>query len=410
MMRVTGGPGRLMSFLGSCVLILIGISGMACQKKVPPAADTNAVKPEPNVSKPAAVEPLIDKTVVTVNGQAITESQLSRRVDMAIKQAGPRLANLPPQYAEQVKKQARQQVLENLVIEQLLNEQVVALGVKITDEEILAEIAKNGAKQQPQMSVEQFKAAVEGQGGNFEDVKKDFGRGMGYMKLLETKYGDKATVNDEEAKQYYDSHLTDFAIPEQVRASHILAMTQPKDPNADPNQVKAAAKEKIEKLYKQVKEGGDFAAIAKENSDCPSAAEGGDLGLNPREAWVKPFSDAAFALKVGEVSNIVETQFGYHIIKVTDHKDASTTPFEEAKTRIVDGLSRQKRQTILREYIQSLKDKAKIVYAEGEGPAPQPVAPSQPQASQPTVSPAPATAPATQPAATPAPEPNATKR
>jgi len=398
-----------MSFLGSCVLILIVISGLACQKKAP-TADTNTVKPEPSAPEPAAVEPLIDKTVVTVNGQAITELELSKRVALAMKQASSRLASLPPQYAEQVKKQARQQVLENLVVERLLDEQVVAAGIKITDADILAEMTKTGAQQQPPVTLEQFKTTIEAQGGNFEDVKKDFGRGMGYMKLMETKWGDTVKIGDEEAKQYYDTHPNDFAIPEQVRASHILILTQPKDPNADPNQVKAAAKEKIEKLYKQVKDGEDFAAIAKENSDCPSAANGGDLGLNPRGGWVKPFEDAAFALKVGDVSDIVETQFGYHIIKVTDRKDAGTTPFEEAKPALIDGLSKEKRQTAVRQYVQSLREKAKIVYAEGEGPAaiapaPKPVAPSQP-----APSPAATTAPATQPATTPAPEPNAAKQ
>jgi len=415
MMRVTGGPGRLMSFLGSCLLILIVISGLACQKKSPPTADTNTVKPEapePNASKPVAIEPQIDRTVVTVNGRTVTELELSKRVAIAMKQASSRLASLPPQYAAQVQKQARQQVLENLVVERLLDEQVLAAGIKITDEDVLAEMTKTAAQQQPPVTIEQFKATVEAQGGNFEEVKKDFGRGMGYRKLMESQWGDTVKVSDEETKQYYDAHPNDFAIPEQVRASHILLLTQPKDPNADPNQVKAAAKEKAEKLLKQVKDGGDFAGIAKENSECPSAAQGGDLGLFPRGKMVKPFEEAAFAMKVGDVSDLVETQFGYHIIKVTDHKDAGVTPFEEVKAAITEELSKEKRQTTIRQYVQSLREKAKIIYAEGENPAtiapaPKPVAPAQPATNPPAT-----TAPASQPAVTPAPapEPNAVKR
>jgi parvulin-like peptidyl-prolyl isomerase len=256
---------------------------------------------------------------------------------------------------------ARQPVLENLVVERLLDEQVVAAGIKITDEEVTAEIVKAGAQRQPPITLEQFKAAVEAQGGTFEDAKKDFGRNMGYMRLMEPQMGEKIRVSDEEAKQYYDSHLVNFAIPEQIRASHILITTRVKDPNADPNQVKAAAKEKAGKLLKQIKEGGDFAAIAKANSDDPgSVAEGGDLGFFPRGKMVPPFDQAAFATKVGDISDLVETTYGYHIIKVTDHKDASTTPFEEIKAKIVDGLSGQKRQTIIRQYVQSLREKAKI--------------------------------------------------
>ena len=120
-------------------------------------------------------------------------------------------------------------------------------------------------------------------------------------------------------------------MPEQVRASHILISTKPIDPNADPNQAKAQAKDKAEELLKKVKDGADFAALAKENSDCPSNAQGGDLGLFPRGQMVKPFEDAAFALKVGEISDLVETQFGYHIIKVTEHQDPNQITFREGQ-------------------------------------------------------------------------------
>lgn len=409
-MRVTGGPGRLMSFLGSSLLILIVISGLACQKKSP-TAGTNTTKPEatapaaPAPSQPVSVEPQIDKTVATVNGKTITEQELGSRVAVMMKQFGAKLASLPPQYAEQVQKRVRDQVFENLVAERLLDEQVIAAKIQITDADILAEMTKVGAQQQPPITLEQFKTTAAAQGRDFEQLKKDFGRGMGYRKLTESQLGDKMKVSDEEAKQYYDANAKEFEIPEQVRASHILVKTEPKDPNADPNQVKAAAKEKATKLLKQVKDGGDFAAIAKENSDCPSAAQGGDLGSFSRGRMVKPFEDAAFAMKVGDVSDLVETQFGYHIIKVTEHKDAGVTPFEEAKAAIIDELSRQKRDTAIRQYIDSLKAKAKIEYAPGEGPAavvpaPKPAAPSQPTASQPTV-----TSPAPQPAPAPAPAP-----
>jgi peptidyl-prolyl cis-trans isomerase C len=412
MMRITGGPGRLMLFLGSCVLIAIVISGLACRKKAPSASETGAVEPEPNAPKPVAVEPQIDKTVATVNGKTVTERELNRRVALAVQQVISRQGNRSPQYAEQMKKMARAPVLDNLIVERLLDEQVATAGIKITDAEVLAEIAKTGAQQKPPMTVEQFKTAVEAQGSNFEDAKNDFARGMGYMKLMEPTLSEAVKVSDEEAKQYYDSHLTNFAIPEQIRASHILAKTQSDDPNTDPNQAKAAAKEKIEKLYKHVKDGGDFAVIARENSeDSGSASKGGDLGFFSRGQMVSPFEQAAFAMKVGDISGIVESQFGYHIIKVTDHKDAGTTPFEEVKAQIVEGLAKQKRQAAIRQYVQALKEKAKIEYAPGEGPAPKPVAPTPPQVSQPAVSPAPATASATQPTVTPAPapEPNAAK-
>jgi peptidyl-prolyl cis-trans isomerase C len=441
MMRVTGGPGRLMSFLGVSLFVLVVISGLACQKKAPQTADTDTVKPqtpasapapapaptEPNTAKPVAAQPEMNKPVVTVNGKAVTEKDLSGRLAVAMRQFGSKLANLPPQYAAQVQKQIRGQVLENLVAERLLDEQIAAAKIQVTDADVEAEITKTGAQQNPPITVADFKARVEAQGGKFEEVKNEFRKGMGYRKLMEAQWGDKIKVSDEEAKGYYDSHAKEYEVPEQVRASHILVSTQPKDPNGDPNQLKVAAKEKADKLLKQVKDGGDFAAIAKESSDCPSSAQGGDLGLFTRGRMVKAFEDAAFAMKVGDVSDIVETQFGYHIIKVTERKDAGVTPFEEAKTGITERLSSDKRNATTKQYIQSLKDKAKIEYAPGEepaaaAPAPAPAprltptqpAQSQPAASQPTVNPQPASQPASQPAANPptpapAPEPNAAK-
>jgi len=333
------------------------------------------------------------------------------RVAATMRQVGAQLSRYPPQYAAQVQKQFRQQTLENLIAERLLDEQVIASQIKITETDVTAEITKTGAQQRPPMTLEEFQKRVEAQGGNFAQVRKEFEKGMGYRKLMESLWGDKIKVSDEEAKKHYDSNVKDFEKPEQVRASHILVKTAPTDPNTDPNQVKAAAKTKAETLLKQVKDGGDFAAIAKGNSDCPSAAQGGDLGFFTRGRMVKPFEDAAFAMKVGQVSDLVETQFGYHIIKVTDHNDASVTPFEQAKPKIVDELSGEKRNGITKQYIQMLKAKAKVEYAPGEGPvtlAPTPASKS-PAAGQPTANPPTATTPAPQPAPAPAPEPNAAK-
>jgi peptidyl-prolyl cis-trans isomerase C len=157
-----------------------------------------------------------------------------------------------------------------------------------------------------------------------------------------------------------------------VRASHILISTKPTDPNADPNQVKVQAKSKAEDLLKKAKEGADFAALAKENSSCPSAAQGGDLGSFPRGQMVKPFEDAAFALKVGQISDLVETEFGYHIIKVTEHQDPNQIAFDKAKTNILNELTQQKKQEAARKYVDSLRQSAKITFpSSAAAPAPQ---------------------------------------
>jgi peptidyl-prolyl cis-trans isomerase C len=110
----------------------------------------------------------------------------------------------------------------------------------------------------------------------------------------------------------------------------------------------------------KAKAGEDFAKLAESNSDCPSAKQGGDLDYFGKGQMVKPFEDAAFALKPGEMSGVVETQFGYHIIKVTDRKDAAKTPFEEVKGRITDFLKNNKVKEALEAKVAELKKVAKV--------------------------------------------------
>ncbi|MBN2131774.1 MAG: peptidylprolyl isomerase [Sedimentisphaerales bacterium] len=374
MNTVVRSTNRFGSALLWCAAVLVVVGGLGCQKDTPTApegdeavAATPAVIAAPEgaeaiATTPTAVPVDMGTVVVTVNGKEIREAELSQRVALRMRQLSGQLANLPPQFAGQVQKQIRQRVLDNLVTERLLNEQVAAANVQVSDADVFAEIEKKGAEQNPPITVADFKARVEAQGGNFEQVKEEFRKGMAYQKIMEGQWGDKIDVTDEDAKAYYDGHPKEFENAEQVRASHILIKPDATDPNADPNEAKTLAKAEADKLLAQVKEGGDFAALATEHSDCPSSARGGDLGFFARGAMVKPFEDVAFTMEPNDISDVVETKFGYHIIKVTDHKDPNAVPFDQAKADIVAKLVNEKKGAISQEFIQSLKDKATIVY------------------------------------------------
>jgi peptidyl-prolyl cis-trans isomerase C len=132
-------------------------------------------------------------------------------------------------------------------------------------------------------------------------------------------------------------------------------------------------------LLKKVKAGGDFAALAKENSDCPSKERGGDLGFFDRGTMVKEFADTAFAMKVGEISGVVETQFGYHIIKVTDRQKGGMTAFDKAKTDIVKSLQDKKKGELFKAMLEKIKAQATIVYPPGKEPKPRMTMPPQGQ-------------------------------
>ena len=110
---------------------------------------------------------------------------------------------------------------------------------------------------------------------------------------------------------------------------------------------------------KQLVEGADFAKLAKENSECPSKERGGDLGTFPRGRMVKPFEEAAFKLPDNELSPVVETKFGYHIIQVLEHNEAQKKSLEEVKVTITETLQNQKKQEMAKNYIDGLKAKGK---------------------------------------------------
>ena len=369
---IAGLIHRPFALIGLSAVVLIAGS-LGCQKKGPTAAEKGTPAPAP--SAPAA-RPQEDKIVATVNGTNIMESQVQSRIDGEYKPILAKYAAQSPELAAQQEKMLRQAITNGLVTENLLNEEARKAKIEVTDAELTAEMTKRLAAMNPPYTLEQYQKIVEAQGGNFEATKRGHARELKYSRLFEAKFGGTIAVTEADAKKYYDENIKEFQVPEQVRASHILISTKPTDPNADPNQVKVQAKRKAEELLKMAKEGADFAALAKENSSCPSAAQGGDLGSFPRGQMVKPFEDAAFALKVGQISDLVETEFGYHIIKVTEHQDPNQIAFDKAKTNIIDQLTQEKRQEAARKYVDSLRQSAKIVFPSSPAaPAPQPTPP-----------------------------------
>jgi len=337
---------RLIIFLVACSLV----ASAAC----------NTAPAEPNTPAESAA----DSVAATVNGVDILESRIETQVNSQLQRMA---GQVPPAFAEQYKKQLRQQTLEKMIIEQLLNEKIKAEKTVVTDEEVIDQLKEIASQQRPPLSLEDFKALIEAQGGSFDQVKQQIQKGLSYQKLLQAKFADRTNVTEDDVRKYYSENAKRI---EQVRASHILIKPDTADSTIDPNQAKANARAKIQDLLKQIKEGADFAEVAKANSACPSAAQGGDLNLFPRGRMVEPFEKAAFELEIGQLSDIVETPYGYHIIKVTDRKGASTVSFELAKDSIINKLTQKKQFDFAKEYIESLKTKANIVYPPGKEPSP----------------------------------------
>jgi len=340
-------------------LSAISFAGCLCETgcRRRPASEPN----RPGSAESLAAASEANQVAVTVNGVAVTNGQVDAIVRERLKPFAERLAHLPPEFEAQRRKEKRREVIEEIVIKQLLDEQVREHGIVVSEEEVRQAIADMASKQQPPMSSEEFLAKVQAGGRALDGFRKELSRDLGHLRLCERQWAGKTDVSEQEARAYYDQHASqEYQVPEMVRASHILIKP---DPKADPNQAKARAKARAEDLLAQISSGADFAEMARAHSACPSAAKGGDLGYFKRGDMEAPFEKVAFELVPGQVSGVVETPFGFHIIKVFDRKSARILTFEEARPAIVDRLTAEKRTQVMRGYIESLRSKAKIEYS-----------------------------------------------
>ena len=172
----------------------------------------------------------------------------------------------------------------------------------------------------------------------------------------------KVTVSDNDLQTYYDANKDEFITPEMVRARHILFLVQADAADGTKKKVYEQAAETL----KKIKGGEDFAKLASELSGDPgSKQKGGDIGFVARGKTVKPFEDALFSLKPGEISGVIETKFGYHLIKAEEKKNASEEPYEVAKEKIRQKITQERAKSAITEFIEkSMKDSKAEVFPE----------------------------------------------
>ena len=287
--------------------------------------------------------------VALVNGTPIPTAELDRAVALAV-QRSQRTGQ--PLDASQLAK-LKEDILNRLIGGELLYQASVKEGTTVNEKE-LNDKFDQWKKGFP--SEDEFKKSLKQWNIDEATMKRDLKKAMTIEEFVKKKFADKTAVPESEVKAYYDSNPQYFQQPEQVRANHILIKVEP-DAKAED---KTAALGKIKDVQKKLKEGAKFDALAKEYSEGPSKDKGGDLGYFRRGQMVKPFEEKAFSLKPGEVSDVVETQFGYHLIEVVDVKPASVVPFSEVKERIQKFLQQQKTQAEMFKYIDELRKSAKV--------------------------------------------------
>lgn len=293
-------------------------------------------------------QPASEKAAV-VNGTIISKDDYNRELKLYIDRIGSRGRQISEAQIAKIKIE----ILDSLIDRELLFQESQKIGIKVDMQEISAEV---DVIRQRFATEEEFKTALTRMNLTEVALQLRIKQRLAIQKAIDVKIGNTIVIKDEESKKFYDTHPRYFKQPEEVRARHILIKLAPEADEAQ----KVEAQKKIKAVQQKLRDGEDFAKVAKDFSEGPSSINGGELPAFKRGDMVKPFEDAAFALKSNEISDVVQTRFGYHIIKVVEKKPERTIGYEEIKKQLTAYLKQQKINQEVSSYLNELRKTAKI--------------------------------------------------
>ena len=301
-----------------------------------------------SVSSASAVAVIID-----VDGSKLTRKQLDS--EMRIKMEAIK-KNIPAGRTQQIKAEMRKQIINDFTVRTLLANEVNRMKISTSDQDVSEAIERLKSSLPQGMTIEDF---MKKNKFTKEKMYEEIRLGIKINKLVLLQATGKTKPTEKEITKFYQKNKEKFSIPESAHVRHILVAKAP----GDDEKIKTEKKSKAEELRKRLIAGASFAEIAKNNSDCPSKNNGGDLGVFSRGEMVKPFEYAAFSQEINSIGPVVETEFGYHIIQVLEHFPPKTLTLDDndTKARISAFLQQQKQQEAFETLIKKLRSKAHIV-------------------------------------------------
>ena len=338
-------PTELKVSIAALAAILTIPAGVTAAETTPP--NPAVAMPAATVTAPAPAS-TASEVVATVNGVAISRAEVEQAARMLLAQSRTPAPTDPEQ-----QRKVQDAALNLLIDQELLYQAAKGLTVADLDKQVEE---KFNAAQARFGTPEAFEQALGQAGLTGQEFKDRLARDLLIASYIDREVTAKITLAPEQAKQFYDANPDKFTQPESVKASHILIGADAKATLEE----KQAAQQKANDILAKIKGGADFAELAKAESTCPSAKKGGDLGSFGRGQMVKPFEEVAFSLQDGAVSEVVETPFGYHIIKSQGKTAGETVPFAQVEEKIKSLLKNEevKKQLVAR--IEALKQAAKI--------------------------------------------------
>lgn len=312
------------------------------------------------IASASAGDQVIEEIVARVNNQIITRSEYTRSEDDLKKEAQQQ----DPVNADKIIADRQKDVLRDLIDQQLLLAKGKDLGIT-ADTDLIKKLDQM-RKEMNLDSMEDLEKAAQAQGVSFEDFKQNLRNQIITQQVIGREVGSKLNIGKEDEQKFYDEHKSELDQPEEVRLSEILISTEKKpDDKQDEAQIVQGAQDKANGVLEEIKKGGSFEDVAKKNSNGPTAAQGGDLGYFKRGALAKELEDKTFAMKQGDVSDVIRTKQGFIILKVTEHMEPGVPPLAKIEPRIQDAVYMQKLQPALRDYLTKLREDAFIDVRQG---------------------------------------------
>jgi peptidyl-prolyl cis-trans isomerase C len=304
------------------------------------------------VSFPAMAEETkssLEKAAV-VNGVVISQEEYAKELGFYLQ----RFSRQGLQLSKEQEAKLKNDVLENLIEREILYQESQKSGIKV-DKKTVDEELSAVKKRFP--SEKEYKNALNTMKISENEIKNQIKRKLSINKLIDTKIAQKVIVTDEESKAFYNANQNLFKKPEQLRIGQILIKLKA---GAD-EQKKMEAMKKIKEVQAKLKGGQDFSVLAKAYSeDDDSNTNGGDLGYLTHGQMAKPIEDAAFGMQPNEVSDIIRTQLGYHLIKVYDKKPEKILAYGEIKDLLAEHMRKEKTEKEAAKYIDELMKDAKV--------------------------------------------------
>jgi peptidyl-prolyl cis-trans isomerase SurA len=303
-----------------------------------------------------AADTVVEEIVARINNDIITRGELQREREQmlqGIRQNGG---------DESKSAEHEKDVLRDLIDRQLLLQKGKDLG--ITGDTELIKRLDAMRKQMNLESMEDLEKAAQQQGVSFEDYKQNLREGIITQAVISREVGSRIQITNEETQKFYNDHRQEMERPEQVRLSEILIalpQAQEADKATEPTPEQLAETEKKARdVLAELKKGAKFEDSAKKYSGGPTAAQGGDIGEFKRGTMAKQLEDVTFAMKAGEISDVIRTRQGFVILKVTEHVAAGIPALKDVEPQLQEAVYMQKLEPSLRQYLTKLREEAFI--------------------------------------------------